>query len=140
MVTSELETISPPSTDDQGDLIWLEEVEAVIKRLNRAQMSSLGEAIQSDWQRRYKVCKKAWQEELIAKEWTRSILVTIPKIQYLALCKWVMDTEQTRQRQADGIQDEMLQANPHQMATNENEWGDSENREMPAKRSADDDW
>jgi len=33
-----------------------------------------------------------------------------------------MDTEETRQIQADGIQDEMLEANPaHQMATDDNE-------------------
>jgi len=35
-----------------------------------------------------------------------------------------MDTEETRQRQADSIRDEMLQANTtHQIATDDNEWG-----------------
>jgi len=34
-VTPELEAISPPSTDDQRDLILLEEVEAAIKQLKR---------------------------------------------------------------------------------------------------------
>jgi len=35
---------------------------------------------------------------------------------------WTLDTKETRQRQFDGIQDEMLQANTtHQMATDDNE-------------------
>jgi len=32
-------------------------------------------------------------------------------MQYLIICKRIMDTEETKQIQTDGIQDEMLQAN-----------------------------
>jgi len=58
--------------------------------------------------------------------------------QYLAVCKWVMDTEETRQRQTDGIRDEMLKANPaHQMATADNEWEGAEKSVMPVNRPPD---
>jgi len=67
--------------------------------------------------------KKVWiSKETSVK--TKLIILTTCFFS-IARYKWVIETEETRQRQAEGNRDEMLQANyAHQMATYDNEWGD----------------
>jgi len=75
------------------------------------------------------MCHGRVQECMTIKQWNQCENKTYHfedmHSQCLTVCMWVMDTEETRQRQAESIRDEMLQANyAHQMATDYNEWED----------------
>ena len=90
-----MEKISPPPRDDEKDNILYEEVEKVIKHLKKNKSSGtdgiVGEIIKSGGERLTKeiheLCKQVWREGRIPEEWTKSILVTIPKKGDLTDCK-----------------------------------------------------
>lgn len=86
-VVEELELISPPLTNDKDDSILYEEVERAIKRLKNNKSAGsdgiTGEMINVDSEKLteelHRLCNEVWKEERIPGEWTRAVLVTIPK-------------------------------------------------------------
>ena len=92
---SELEKISPPPKDDENDNILYEEVEAAVKYLKKNKSPGAdgvwGEALQAGgkelWGKIHELCMQIWREKRIPEEWTKSVLVTIPKKGDLTDCK-----------------------------------------------------
>lgn len=91
----ELEMISPPPKDDENDNILYEEVEEAIKHLKRNKSPGVdgirGEMIKAGGKELVKeiheICKQVWREGKIPEEWTKSVLVTIPKKGDLMECQ-----------------------------------------------------
>lgn len=91
----ELDKISPPPRDDEEDNILLEEVERAIKHLknNKSPGSDgiIGEMIKAGGENLaieiHELCRQIWKEGKIPEEWTKSLLVTLPKKGNLTECK-----------------------------------------------------
>ena len=93
-VVQELERISPPAAYGEDHGILLAEVEYALKRLKQGKrpepdgvfaevLQSGGDVLMSEI---HKLCEQAWQEETIPEEWTKSVIVTLPKKSDLADC------------------------------------------------------
>ena len=89
-----LQQLAPPATDDENDTIMYEEVEAAIQKLKSQKSPGEdgipGELIQAGGQVLTKeihyLCNRIWAEGSIPEEWTRSVLITIPKKGDLSEC------------------------------------------------------
>ena len=86
-MVQELERIYPPDAYKEGHGILLAEVEYASKRLKHGKspgpdgvcaevIQSGGDVLMSEI---HKLCEQAWQEETIPDEWTKSVIVTLPK-------------------------------------------------------------
>src|SRR6218665_3863690 len=95
ILLKELRDISPPDEDDERDVIRYEEVERAVIHLKKNKSPGTdgveGEMIKAGGDEMIKaiheICKQVWQEGTVPKEWTKSILITIPKKGDLTLCK-----------------------------------------------------
>jgi hypothetical protein len=83
----ELERLAPPPLEDKNDSIHYEEVVSAIKRLKPMKSTGTdeiaGEMIQAGGEvlarEIHSLCDREWREGQIPEEWTRSVLVIIPK-------------------------------------------------------------
>lgn len=90
----ELRVITPPTEDDANDGILYEEVERAVKHLKKNKSPGTdgitAEMIQGGGEDMTKaiheICKQVWREGTIPEEWTKSVLVTIPKKGDLTQC------------------------------------------------------
>ena len=93
-VVKELDQISPPPNEDELQDILLEEVAAAVKRLKKGKSPGIdeiaGEVIQAGGEKVieeiHSICKQVWHEGRTPEEWTKSVIVTIPKKGDLAEC------------------------------------------------------
>src|SRR6218665_3474355 len=87
--------ISPPQREDEDDDILYEEVERAIHQLKKGKspgnerirgemISAGGEKFKEEI---YKLCKQVWKEGRVPEEWTKYLIVTIPKNGDLTECK-----------------------------------------------------
>jgi hypothetical protein len=91
----ELREITPPAEDDEKDDILYEEVERAVNQLKKNKSPGTdgitGEMIKAGGRDMIRtiqgICNQVWQEGTVPEEWTKSILVTIPKKGDLTLCK-----------------------------------------------------
>jgi hypothetical protein len=90
----EMEKTAPPPAEDQKDYILMEEVEAAIRRLKPRKSPGpdniTGELLQAGGEALVKemhaICNKIWKEGDPPEEWTKSVLVVIPKKGDLSQC------------------------------------------------------
>ena len=90
----ELERLAPPPLEDKNNGILYEEVVAAIKRLKPRKRTGTdeiaGEMIQAGGEvlarEIHSLCDRVWREGQIPEEWTRSVLVIIPKKGYMTEC------------------------------------------------------
>jgi hypothetical protein len=83
----ELEKLAPPPSEDESDSILYEEVVSAIKRLKPRKSTGTdqisGEMIQAGGEvlarEIHSLCDRIWREGHIPEEWTRSVLMVIPK-------------------------------------------------------------
>ena len=93
-VVNELDKISPPPNEDEQQDILYEEVAAAVKRLKKGKSPGIdsiaGEVIQAGGEKVteeiHSICNQIWQEGRVPEEWTKSVIVTIPKKGDLADC------------------------------------------------------
>ena len=93
-IIRELEEITPPSREDEEEDILLAEVEAAINKLKNYKAPGIdritGEIVKAGGEALTKripsICNQAWREGKIPVEWTRSIIVAIPKKGDLSDC------------------------------------------------------
>lgn len=95
VLLQKLEEMSPPARNDSMESILYEEVEQAIKRLKDNKSPGAdeitAELIKSGGEELAKqiheICKLVWESGTIPEEWTKSILVIIPKKGDLTDCK-----------------------------------------------------
>ena len=93
-VVKELDQIAPPPNEDELQDILYEEVAAAVKKLKKGKSPGIddiaGEVVQAGGEKVteeiHLICKQIWQEGRVPEEWTKSVIVTIPKKGDLAEC------------------------------------------------------
>lgn len=92
-VVTELENIAP-SDDDRNDALLRCEVETAIQKLKPHKapgtdgitaeiLQAGGEELVDEM---FSICNQAWIEEIVPEEWTKSVIVTLPKKGDLGIC------------------------------------------------------
>ena len=92
-MAEDLKKITPTSTEEPQNILY-SEVEEAIRTLKRNKSPGLDgitvEMIQADGEQLvrqiHQLCNKAWSESTIPEEWSKSILVPIPKKGDLSQC------------------------------------------------------
>ena len=92
-MVKELEDITPSNDEDPQEILYAE-VDRAVRSLeaNKSPGSDgiTAELLQAGDEQLarqiHKICNKAWYEGMIAEEWSKSILVPIPKKGDLSLC------------------------------------------------------
>ena len=90
-----MKNISPPPRNNKNEDILLEEVEWAIARLKRSKSPGVdgisAEMIKAGGneltKKLHEIYQQIWREGTVPMEWTRSILVTVPKKGDLGDCK-----------------------------------------------------